>query len=194
MAAVDIQLGPIQIARGELRVPYVVTNRGDVPVYIYNLVPDRFAQLGRKPDLCPSAQLAQTCYEPEGMARFILGQVRRPVVSGFQRSHYSEPKPLASRIPPGRSFPATIRAVLPLVEWSEIWVPQRAAAELVETPIRIVQVIVEYAREPDLTVKREDAKGAFAISETVRHRTSAEQDVAALGIRMGVHPLAPRFA
>lgn len=195
MTTLQIHLEPIHVVRGELRVPYVITNPSSVPAFVYNLLPDRFGQLAGKPDPVPTAQLGQTCYDRDGIALFVLGEMRRPV-GAIQPSYYSDPKPLASRIEPGGGFQATIRAALPLIEWSEIWIPQRDAAELVDTPIHLIQVIVEYAFEPDLTVQREDAKyrGAFAISENMRHRAIADQDVTALGVHMGVHPHAPRFA
>lgn len=194
MTTLQIHLDPIHVVRGELRVPYVITNPGTAAAFVYNLLPDRFGQLAGKPDPVPTAQLGQTCYDRDGIALFVLGEVRRPV-GAIQPSYYSAPKPLASRIEPGGAFQATLRATLPLVEWSEIWIPQRDAEALVDTPIRLIQLVVEYAFEPDLVSQREDAKyrGAFAISESMRHRGIADQDVTALGVRMAVHPGAPRF-
>ncbi len=193
----QVHIDPIHVVRGELRVPYVITNPNDVAAYVYNLVADRFAVLASKPDPMPSAQLAQTCYDRDGIVLFVLGQVKRPERPGaIQPSFFSQPKPLASRIEPGRALQATIRAKLPLVEWSEVFVPQPESPDLVDTAIALVQVVVEYALEPDLINVREDAstRGAFAISERMRHRAIADQDVTALGVRMQVDPHATRFA
>lgn len=191
MTMLQIQIEPVQVVRGELRVPYVITNPGDTAAYVYNLVPDRFGVLAGKPDPVPSAHLAQSCYDRDGIALFVLGQVRRPP---SPKAYVSEPKPLASRVEPGHGFQATIRAPLPLVEWSEVWTPDRESPELVDTPITLVQIVLEYALEPDLINVREDAKGVFAISERMRHRAIADRDVGELGVRMLVHPRATRFA
>lgn len=197
MTMLQVHIDPIQVVRGELRVPYVISNPNDVAAYVYNLVADRFAVLASKPDPIPSAQLAQTCYDRDGIVLFVLGQVKRPMTPGaIQPSFFSQPKPLASRIEPGRALQATIRAKLPLLEWSEICVPERDAPELVDTAIVLAQIVAEYALEPDLINVREDAsaRGAFAISERMRHRAIADQDITALGVRMQVNPRAPRFA
>lgn len=191
MTMLEIHIEPTQVVRGELRVPYVITNPTDAAAYVYNLVPDRFGLLTGKPDPVPAAHLAQTCHDRDGIVLFVLGQVRRPP---SPKAYVSEPKPFASRIEPGRGFQATIRAPLPLVEWSEVWTPVRESPDLVDTPITLVQIVLEYAFEPDLVNVREDAKGAFAISERMRHRAIADQDVTALGVRMQVHPHATRFA
>lgn len=191
MTMLEIQIEPARIVRGELRVPYVITNPGDAAAYVYNLVPDRFGVLTGSPDPLPSAHLAQTCYDRDGIVLFVLGQVRRPP---SPKAYISEPKPFASRIEPGRGLQATIRAPLPLVEWSEVWTPDRESPALVDTPIALVQIVLEYALEPDLIHVREDAKGVFAISERMRHRAIADQDITALGVRMLVHPQATRFA
>lgn len=194
MNDVEIRLSAPRIVAGELRVPYELVNHGASAVFVYNLVPDRDGQLAGKPDLAPTARLAQTCYDSDHLVMFVLAEVKPPREFP-EPAYYAPAVPRASRIDAGAAFQATIRAQLPLVEWCESWSPQRDDPALVPTAVHTIQIIADWVRASDVTAQLEDPEypGCHGISDRMRHRVIAEADVRELGITIGVHPSAPRF-
>ncbi|MBL8946209.1 MAG: hypothetical protein JNK45_23800 [Myxococcales bacterium] len=194
MSDLEIHLSDVHVAHGELRVPYALSNHTAAPVYVYNLVPDRFGQLAGRPDPTPTARLAQTCFDRDHLVMFVLAEIPRPRRVP-EPSYFAPAKPAASRIDAGAGFQATIRARLPLVEWSEIWVPQPQDPTLVMTPVHTLQLVVDWVHEADIIAADESPAytGCFAISDRLRHRALAEADVRAIGIEIAVHPHAPRL-
>ena len=194
MTDIQLTLEPATIERDELRVPYVLANGSDAAIYVYNLLPDRYGQLAGKPSNVPTPQLAQTCLADAHTALMLLGPVPPPPL-GPQVSFFGTPKPRASKVPAGAGFAATIRAKLPLAEWSEVWMPQRDVEGLVTTEIHAVRLVAVWAREADVDWVQEDAdyKGSFNIRAKATARVVAEQDLRPLGVTMLVHPKMYRF-
>lgn len=189
MPDVSLTLDAIHIERGELRIPYVLENRGSSAIYALNLLADRYGQLGGRPGDVPTPALAQTCMVEPGVVLMRLGIVPPPML-GPEISMFGNPKPRASKIAAGAGFAATVRARLPLVEWSETWMPMRDAPENVPTAITTLRLQVECAREADVAWVREDddAPGSFSIGAARSELVQIEADVAELGVVLLAHP------
>lgn len=194
MPEVELTIAGVRVIGRELRIGYALANRGDAEIFAQILLPDRYAQLGANPGRTPIASLAQTCLRPPSTAVLRLGQTPAPALGpGF--SFYAIPRPDAIRIEAGQGFAATIRAPLPLVEWSETWMPMRDDAANVEVEITRVRVEIECIRAADVTRAREleHAPGCWEIASTCTELLVHELDVEALGLRLLAHPDMTRF-
>jgi hypothetical protein len=194
MSNLHLEIEDAVVKRGELRVSYMLHNRTDAAIYAYVLLPDSYAQLGRKPSDVPGPNLVQTCLADTDVALMFLGPVPPPNY-GSHVTFYGNPRPLAAKIDAGKAFGATLRSALPLAEWSETWEPQRKGDALVDTTIRVLRMIavVVLERDVDWVEEHRDFRGAFDVSAKEEQRAAAERDVSALGLRMLVHPKMRRF-
>lgn len=194
MPDVTLVVDAIHIEHGELRVPYVLANRGTSAIYAFNLLVDRYGQLAGRPGDVPTPALAQTCLAGVDVALMRLGVVPPPPL-GREFAMFGNPKPRASKIAPGDGFAATLRARLPLVEWSETWMPMRDAPQNVATPIATLRLQIECVREADVTWVKEDerAPGSFELGAAPSDLVEIAADVASLGVVLLAHPQMHRF-
>lgn len=195
MTDIVLELEEIKVKRGELRVSYQLANRGDAAIYVYNLVTDRHAQLGRKPSEVPTPQLAQTCLLPPSTALMMLGPTPGPNY-GPEVTFYGTPRPLLSKVAAGKATGATIRATLPLAEWSESWMPMRTGDAIVTVDVVALRLVAVYVHEADVEWKEEspEFRGCFELGARAEHRVEVDRPLTDLGLTMLTHPLMRRFS
>ncbi|MCH9686422.1 MAG: hypothetical protein K0V04_33625 [Deltaproteobacteria bacterium] len=203
---VRLRIDSVAVDRGELRIDYAVDNTDAAEVYVFNRLPDRYGQQGKAGNR-PLASLAQACLRPPSTAVMRLGPVPAPVHPGFSITGKFEP--YASRMQPKTTLRATIRARLPLAEWTEYCEPVRPAeAEAI--------VVERVTLETDIAVgpSRDDVHdetggwllGPLALAAglmggrvyrisagATRQRLTATAEVAALGVTLLEHPQPDRF-
>jgi hypothetical protein len=131
-----------------LRLSYVYENRTPGPVYVCALVEDHFGlgedlrlDQSRNPDAIPTPEIGYVSWGGEGRAVFHLGRA--------EPAGGETPWPWAVRVEPDRRFRASIRARLPLLEWS----PRLPPSEIDVDEVRVdrLALSLECAGADDVT-------------------------------------------
>jgi hypothetical protein len=191
---VNLVVQETMVKRGEFRLTYELTNGTSSTIFLYNILPDRFALRGRRESQFPRTDLGQTSWLAPNTAVILLGPAPRPYEEGVH--YFGFYRPLLSKIKAGKSFRGTIKARLPLVEWSDTCGPSERE-NLPRVDIKRLRLVAIYVREENAEeIERHPllwtCYDLFAPSKH-EHRVQVEQDISHLDLTLVTNPRLIRF-
>lgn len=165
----------IDVVGEELRVTYDLTNPTGQPIYIINLISDKYDQLHPPPQNMVSTECAQVSYDGEAGAVLLHGIT--PSVASIDMDLYAPIRPLCSLLQKDASYRATIRTVLPLAEYSVYDGPIKTGPCVRPEMIKNVRVSVDYFLESDKdwVWGREDLPGAYEAAGKNERRLTTQR-------------------
>ncbi|MCH9686423.1 MAG: hypothetical protein K0V04_33630 [Deltaproteobacteria bacterium] len=193
---IAFEIDQVEVRDGVLRVTYALTNGLDTPLYLFNMLPDSYGQLRKQPSETPTPALAQTCLHPPDTMFMLMGATPTPNF-GPGVMFYGPRQPLATRLDPAAGYSATLRAPLPLSEWTEYTGPHRPDPERAPQPTAISTVTLAadfiLGRDVDHEREDEDYPGVFHVGGTTAHRIETSHDIASMGLVLMRNPEVVRF-
>ncbi|NVB37390.1 hypothetical protein G6O69_06070 [Pseudenhygromyxa sp. WMMC2535] len=182
---VHLTIDDIHIERRELRVAYVLNNLEQRALFVYNLLPDRHEQLGAASTV-PGSELAQTCLLPPHTLFMLMGPVPRKIVNPAM-AFFAPLVPACTKIGPGEGYAGTLRAKLPLSQWSEYYAPSREGEPIALTELRL-DALIMFEDQVDWAQVHPQSEQAWTINGAAIERSTATAPLGELGLAVHPHP------